>query len=115
VDRIAGARRRSLLPPRFGRILAELQTLVADTTELVERVENAVKVTDDVYLARIYESALEVFRGHAWRRDIRRKLDILRETYGMLNAESQARRSENLELVIVALILVEVVMALLRP
>ncbi|MDQ4019749.1 MAG: hypothetical protein M3188_07970, partial [Actinomycetota bacterium] len=39
---------------RFTMLLADLQTLVADSTETVERAENALKVTDDVYLARIY-------------------------------------------------------------
>src|SRR5205085_10519302 len=51
VDRIAGARRGRLVPPRFGRIRAELQTVMADTTELGARVENSIKVTDDVYPA----------------------------------------------------------------
>jgi len=46
-------------------VLAELQTLVVDSTELVERVENALKVTDDVYLAKVYAAALEIFRGQA--------------------------------------------------
>jgi hypothetical protein len=114
VDRITAARRGRLLMPRFRVLLADLQTLMADTTELVERVENALKVTNDVTLARVYESALEIFRGRVWRRNIDRKLEILRDTYTMLNAESQAARSEVLELVIVALIVIEIALALLR-
>ena len=66
------------------------QTLVADSTELVERVENALKVTDDVYLARVYSSALDIFRGRVWRGGIERKLAIIRETYAMLNDEAPA-------------------------
>ena len=108
-DRIAAVRRRGLafLNRRYAPLLAELQVLVADSTELVERVENSLKVTDDVYLARIYAAALEIFRGRTWRSGVDRKLAIIRETYGMLNAESVAARSEALEVVIVLLIVAE--------
>lgn len=96
----------------YGRLLADLQRQVADSTEIVERVENALKVTDDVYLARIYSTALEIFRGRAWRAGIDRKLGIIRETYGMLNSEAQVTRAEVLEITIVLLILFEILMAL---
>jgi len=116
-DRIAAlrARPRMLLGRRFVPLLTELQTIVADTTELVERVENSLKVTDDVYLARVYSSALEIFRGRAWRSGIDRKLAIIRETYGMLNAEAQAARAEALELAIVLLIVAEIFLAFVLP
>jgi hypothetical protein len=115
-DRIAAARGRvSALPTwRYRPLLARLQTRVADVTETVERVENALKVTDDVYLARIYAAALELFRGTAWRRGIERKLSIVRETYSMLNAEAQAARAELLEIAIIALIVIEIVVGLRR-
>ncbi|HVE79598.1 MAG TPA: hypothetical protein VNA89_12075 [Gemmatimonadaceae bacterium] len=111
-DRAAAARRgaRALFSRRFAPLLAELQAFVADSTELVERAENSLKVTDDVYLARVYLAALEIFRGRAWRSGIDRKLAIIRDTYTMLNAESQAARSEALELAIVLLIVAELVL-----
>jgi len=80
----------------------------------VERVENALTVTDDVYLARVYSAALELFRGRAWRSGIDRKLAILRDTYAMLNSEAQAARSETLEIAIVVLIVGELAVASLR-
>ncbi len=115
-DAIEQARaRRAFFPGRrFAGLLAKLQAQVADSTELVERVENALKVTDDVYLARVYSASLELFRGKAWRAGIDRKLAILRDTYAMLNDEAQAARSEALEIAIVVLIVGEIVMALLR-
>jgi uncharacterized Rmd1/YagE family protein len=96
----------------YAHLLADLQARVADSTELVERAENALKVTDDVYLARVYSAALEIFRARAWRAGIDRKLGIVRDTYAMLNAEAQAARAEALEVAIVGLILVEIVLAL---
>jgi hypothetical protein len=114
--RVTGARaRRWRLPRGYATVLGELQTLVADSTELVERVENSLKVTDDVYLARVYSTAIEIFRGRTWRQGIDRKLSLLRETYAMLHAEAQAWRAEILEVAIVILIVAELVAALVRP
>jgi len=115
-DRIEAARGRSwrLFSRRYSVLLGEMQRLFADSTELVERVENSLKVTDDVYLARIYSAALEIFRGRAWRAGVDRKLTLVRETYEMLNAEAQAARAEALELAIVLLIVAEIVMAMVR-
>ncbi|MEA3246505.1 MAG: hypothetical protein U9Q74_10160 [Gemmatimonadota bacterium] len=115
-DRIEAARQRRLQLGswRFRRVLSDLQTRVADITETVEGVDNALKVVDDVYLARIYSAALEQFRETAWRRGIERKLGILRDAYAMLNGEAQVARAEILEFSIVLLIVLEVVMAMVR-
>jgi hypothetical protein len=114
-DRIEAARRqRRPFTLQFRRVLSELQTRVADITEVTERAENAFKVLDDVYLARVYDAALQLFRATAWRRGIERKLQIFRDTYSMLNAESQATRAELLEIAIVALIVLEVILGLVR-
>ena len=113
-DRVADARGgiRGFRNRRFRNLLGTMQQTVADSTEIVERVENSLKVTDDVYLARIYAAALEIFRGRVWRAGIDRKLSIIRETYAMLNDEAQAARSEALEIAIVLLIVGEIAIAL---
>jgi hypothetical protein len=114
--RIERARRRRprIFTAGYTRLLASMQTLIAEITELVERAENALKVTDDVYLARIYTAALELYRARTWRAGIDRKLTIIRETYAMLNGEAQARTSELLELTIVLLIVFEIVLSFVR-
>jgi len=115
-DRASLARRgpAALLVRRFENVLAGLHTLVADTTEVIERVENGLKVTNDVYLARIYHAALALFREAAWRNGLERKLRIFRDTYAMLNDEAQTARGNVLEVIIILLIVVEVVLSLLR-
>lgn len=112
-ERVAAARGRAgVLRGRYRALLSDLQTLVADTTEVTERVEHALRVTSDVALARVYSAALQLFRERPWRLGIDRKLGILRDTYAMLNDEAQAQRMELLEIVIVVLILVELVVGL---
>jgi hypothetical protein len=115
-DRVADARGgvRGFRNRRVRELLGKMQQTVADSTEIVERVENSLKVTDDVYLARIYAAALEIFRGRVWRAGIDRKLSIIRETYAMLNDEAQAARSEALEIAIVVLIVGEIAIALFQ-
>jgi len=97
---------------RYASLLTALQTLVADSTEIVERTQNALKVTDDIFLARVYAAALELFREKAWRAGIDHKLTIIHQTYAMLNAESMAARNEVLEIMVILLILAEIVLAL---
>jgi hypothetical protein len=113
-DRIEARRRRPIPTRRYRPLLAELQTRVADITEIVERADNGFKVVNDVYLARIYLSALEIFRDQAWRRGIDRKLGIFRETYSMLNAEAQSARGELLEIMIILLFVADIIISVMH-
>ena len=116
-DLVAKARRtRTLLASkRFADLARRLHTLVAEVTELTERVDNALQVTEDVYLARIYAAALELFRVPAVSVAVERKLAIIRDTYSALYDESSASRTELMEFLIVILIVAEIVIALVRP
>jgi hypothetical protein len=113
-DRIEARRRRPIPTRRYRPLLAELQTRVADIVEIVERADNGFKVVNDVYLARVYLGALEVFREQAWRRGIDRKLQIFRDTYSMLNAEAQSARGELLEIMIILLFVADIVIGFLH-
>jgi hypothetical protein len=110
VNRVRGALAPRALG-RYGRLARELHTLVAEVTELTERVDNALKVTEDVYLARIYAAALDLFRVRPRGNAVDRKLAIIRDTYHALFDEAAAARAELLEATIVLLIAVEIVLA----
>jgi hypothetical protein len=114
-DLVASARRTAslLASRRFAGLARRLYTLVAEVTELTERVDNALQVTEDVYLARIYSAALELFRVRSVSAAVDRKLAIIRDTYTALHDEGSARRAELLELLIVVLIVIEVVLAVI--
>jgi uncharacterized Rmd1/YagE family protein len=92
----------------------DIQRLIADVTEVTERVDNALKVTDDVYWNRLYSALLTVLRVDVWRSGVEHKLELLRETYGLLQDETGADRAVVLELTIITLIVVEIVLALLK-
>lgn len=101
-------------PARFAKLARRLYALVAEVTELKEKVDNALQVTEDVYLARVYSAALDQFRVPSVSQAVDRKLAIIRDTYIALYDEASSRRAELLEATIVVLIVVELVLALVR-
>jgi hypothetical protein len=105
-------RRRALGPRRFAGLARRLYTLVAEVTELTEKVDNALQVTEDVYLARVYAAALDLFRVRAVSAAVDRKLAIIRDTYAALYDEAASSRAGMMEGAIIALIVVEILLAL---
>lgn len=99
---------------RYAGLARQLNALVAEVTELTEKVDNALQVTEDVYLARVYASALETFRVRAMHAGVERKLEIVRDTYRALYEEASSSRAELMEVTVIVLIAVEVVLAVFR-
>ena len=93
--------------------LHEIHALIADTTGTSARVENALKVTEDVYWNRVYTAALVVLRVEAWRTGIAEALAVLRESAALLNDEAEVARSTFLEVLVIVLIALELVIAAL--
>ncbi len=109
------ARARPLAPlagNRYARAANRMRAMVAEVTQITEKVDNALKVTEDVYLARVYSSALELFRVRYWTGSIDRKLSLIRDAYTALYDEAVSTRMEWMEAIIVLLIVIEVVLAL---
>lgn len=114
-DRVEAARKgfAGLARRRYADLARQLYTVVAEVTEITERVDNALKVTEDVYFARIYAGALELFRVPTLNAAVNRKLAIIRDTYTALYDEAATARAEILEFGILILIVLELVLALL--
>lgn len=93
----------------FEGLALKITELVRDLTEVTEKVNNALKLTEDVYYARVYTTAMGIFRSRDWEGSIKEKLKILSDTYGMLHNEISIKRSHLLEGIIILLILIEVV------
>ena len=115
-DLVEQTRRTSglLSSHRFAGLARRLYTLVAEVTELTEKVDNALQVTEDVYLARIYTAALDLFRVRTVSAAVDRKLAIIRDTYAALYEEASGGRAAAMELTVVVLIVAEIVLALVR-
>lgn len=98
---------------RYRQIMNHLMELIVDITEITERIDNSLKVTEDVFYARIYGTALSIFRTKAWEESINRKISIINQSYTMLSNRIINQRSELLELTIIILIMLEVILGLL--
>jgi hypothetical protein len=99
---------------RFADLARRLYTLVAEVTELTEKAENVLRVTEDVHLARVYLAALGILRVPTVSSSVQRKLGIIRDTYTALFDEASGARGEVLELAIIILIVIEIGIALIR-
>ena len=80
---------------------------------MIERLENAVKIVGDFYLARVYQSAVKRFRLPAWQETVLRKQKLVAEVNDLTGAAADTSRGELLELAVILLIVYEVVAALL--
>lgn len=97
----------------YRRIMKGLMGLTVEVTEIVEKVRNTLKVTEDVFYARVYGAAGEILRTGVWMDSIRRKLDLLQRSYSMLSDELVTERGNLLEAAVLFLILLEFLVALL--
>lgn len=88
--------------------LAELRL---ESLVLAERVDNALKLIGDLYLARVHAIAARRLYLQDWERSISRKLDIIAGLYQLLTDRVRTTQSQTLELAIIILILVEILMA----
>jgi len=111
-DLVEATRSWSFAPRRFANLARRLYGLVAEVTELTEKVDNALQVTEDVYLARVYTAALDLFRVKLVSGAVDRKLAIIRDTYQALYDESASARAGIMEAAVVLLIVVEIVLAI---
>jgi hypothetical protein len=92
----------------YDELRRDLLTEHLSFSEVIEKVGAAVKVTEDLYYAAIYRGAMRVFRADEIAAATQHKLEVMYRTYSMLSDESEAQTSHRLELIVIALILIEV-------
>jgi hypothetical protein len=98
----------------YRKAIQELAELRVESLVLAKRVENALKLIGDLYLARLHNAATTRFYLPDWEAAISRKLDIIANFYQLLTDRVRSAQSHTLELVIIALIFAEILMAIFR-
>jgi hypothetical protein len=107
-DRLSSLRRGR----QYHAIMAKLMETSAEISEIIEKVDNLIKVTEDVYYARVYATALKVLRSRQWSESVSRKIEVIQENYSMLSDEVRIQHSNFLEWIIIILIAMEFVFAI---
>lgn len=97
--------------PATRRLLRQVHRLLLDVAEFVDRSENAFKITEDLYYARVYKGAIERFQVPGWRASVQRRQALVSDVASMLHNESQMAMSHLLELIIIVLIAWEILAA----
>jgi len=98
----------------YRKTMQELAELRIESLVLAKRVENALKLIGDLYLARLHNAATARFYLPDWEAAISRKLDIIANFYQITNDRVRTAQSHILELVVIALIFLEILLAILK-
>lgn len=101
--------RRRESAERAGRV----RYLLVDVLELTDRTSNALKIIGDAYYARLYRAVSTRLGLADWQRLIDAKLRSVAEIYRVFQDQAQYARSEFLEIIIIALIALELVIGIL--
>jgi hypothetical protein len=96
----------------YEKLAKKITETVTELTEVTEKVDNALKVTEDVYYARIYRTAMTLLRSRDWELSIKEKLRVVTNTYKLIYEEISTKRGHILELGIIILIVIEIVILL---
>jgi len=92
-DRLSAFRRSR----QYHAIMVKLMETSAEISEIIEKVDNLIKVTEDVYYARVYATALKVLRSSQWSESVSRKIEVIQENYSMLSGRVRIQHSNFLE------------------
>jgi hypothetical protein len=99
---------------QYHAIMAGQMRTYAEISEIFEKVNNLIKVTEDVYYARVYATALKVLRSDQWSSSVNRKIEVIHENYTMLSDEVRIQHSNFLEWIVIILIALEFGVAIWR-
>jgi len=112
LDRDLEEASRALSRPRRwifgGADLRRVAKLQVEGAMLYEAVNNAVSLLGDQWLAEVYARIAERYDLEKWQKSVANKLASLESIYQKIADESAVRRSELLELIIIALIALEI-------
>jgi hypothetical protein len=103
-----------MITRKYRRLQRYTAALLLDLSETIERLENAVKIVGDFYLARVYQAAVKRFRLSAWQETVLRKQKLVAEVNDLTGDVADTSRSELMEIVVILLISYEVLAAFLK-
>ncbi len=99
----------SIFSSRYTDLALEAGQRYVEIAEIVESVENSLKVIGDLYHSVVFRMASKKFRFTDWQTSIDKKLENLAELCKLLLDQINHRRSHLLELIVIALISIELI------
>src|SRR5258708_27592779 len=96
---------------RMARRAERLNAMRVEVTELTERTDNAIKFLSDMFYARAYRVASTRVGAADYRTLVEHKLHIAGDLYSSIVAEFHEARAFLLEIVVIAILVVELIQA----
>lgn len=80
----------------YRRIRGRLMEVMADISNIMGNINNALQVTEDIFYARVYTRYMELLKAANWKETIDYKLNTIQRTYTLLNEEVSNYRLEKM-------------------
>jgi uncharacterized Rmd1/YagE family protein len=104
----------SIFSGKYNQLALEAGQKYIEIAEIVESVENSLKVIGDLYHSVIFRTASSKFRFSDWQSSIDNKLENLAEISKLLLDKINHRRSHILEIIVIILISLELIPFLIQ-
>lgn len=98
---------QNIFSNKYSDLAQEAAQRYIEIAEIVETVENSIKIIGDLYFSTIFRSASKKFRFENWQSNIDNKLNNLAEISKLLNEGINHKRSQLIEIIIAVLIIIE--------
>lgn len=98
-----------ILSNTYSRNAKEAGTMYLEIAEVVENVENSLKVVGDFYLATVFRAASARFRFADWQASVDGKLNNLAEVSKLLHSHVSESRNQLMEIIVIVLIALELI------
>lgn len=99
----------NIFSSRYTDLALEAGQRYIEIAEIVESVENSIKIIGDLYHSTVFRTASKKFRFPDWQSSIDNKLDNMAELCKLLLDNITSKRSHLLEVIIIVLISVELI------
>ncbi|VVB70252.1 Uncharacterised protein [uncultured archaeon] len=96
----------------YSRARDRLYLIKLSVSDVLEKLENNLKLVGDVYLSKIYNSASIAFHLKEWKISLDRKLDAVDDIYTFLNNKTEYKKSVSHETLILTLEIIVVILIL---
>ena len=106
-DYIAISKKKKFFAPPAS-VMRYLEEVKLEVSEVIEKVENSLKLIGDPYLAKVYSMASSKLFLEKWKSAVRKKLDTIDNTYSMIWERASTKRMELLEVMIVVLFVMDI-------
>ncbi len=111
-DDLAAQRKRKLKIVTISSVLNRLSRIKLDISDVMDRLENSLKLVGDLYLAKVYAAASNRFYLDRWKLAVRNKLNVIESLYAKQWERFQTSRMVVAEIAIVVLFIIDIILIL---